>query len=445
MQTYRPVAPSLLLLCCLAACGSDATIAGSTAGSTALTTTAASGDLDGSGAPVTGDGSTTSGDTTAGDAPTAGETGGATTTTADTGVADDTTGSTGAAGSATTGDADTTDTTGETGEPPPADVCAGQDKAPPAVGEARAENDDPAYIQVYVNNVENLEVADEKCAGDWTDLIYSMKTIKPVPDVFLVQQVSDTAQLATLVGRMTDELAGSFEGVIADGEPWKQLSPCGPEKARQTNAVIFRKGRFTKVGEKHVWQAWANKNDECVRNNQARTRSVLIKLHDKIADKDVTVASVHWSTSQGGGPDPACAEKNIVEVDQKMHKAGYEADLVIFGGDFNESDRKDSGEFRDWYHKANGDDGGMFNYRDPIYRACQDKLQACLDDNWTIGSSKRIDAVFGMDGEGCRARTRRAHTVTFDEADAAAEEIVGSDSTLNYSDHRAIRAEFYYR
>lgn len=444
MQTYRSLGSSLVLLC-LVACGSDATIAGSTALTGTAGTSGSSGEVDGSSTAATTDvavTSTASGDITSGEPPTTGAT--ADGTTGETGAVEETTGTTG--DGTTTGDGESTGATGETGdEPPPADVCAGQDKAPPAVGEAKAENDDPRYIQVYVNNIENLKVADEKCPGDWTDLIYYMKTIKPVPDVFLVQQISNTAQLDTLVARMSEELAGNFEGVIADGNPWKQLSPCGAEKALQTNAVIFRKGRFTKVGEKHVWQAWANKNDECVRNNQARTRGVMIKLHDKIADKDVTVASVHWSTSQGGGPDPACAEKNIEEVDQKLHKAGYEADLLIFGGDFNESDRKDGGEFRDWYHKANGDDGGKFNWRDPVYRACQaDKLQACLDDNWTIGNGNRIDAVFGQTGAGCRAKTRRAHTITFDEGDAAAKEIVGSDAALNYSDHRAIRAEFYY-
>ncbi|MFY0531781.1 hypothetical protein [Nannocystis pusilla] len=28
----------------------------------------------------------------------------------------------------------------------------------------------------------------------------------------------------------------------------------------------------------------------------------MVKLHDKIADKDVTVASLHWATAQGEGP-----------------------------------------------------------------------------------------------------------------------------------------------
>lgn len=347
-----------------------------------------------------------------------------------------------------TTDATTTDTTTTTtgADDPPPDPCAKQDKPPPDVGARKALNDDPRFIQVYVNNVENLKLPGEQCPGEWTDLIAYMKTVKPSPDLFLVSQVSDAAQLDLLVKRMTDDLPGAFAGVIADADPWTQGSPCGKEKAKQTNAVIYRTGRFTKVGPKHVWQAWANTwseaNDNCVRNNQARTRGVMIKLHDDIADKVVTVASLHWSTSQGGGPDPACAKKNVLEVDEKLHKSGFGGDLVIFGGDFNEPDRKDNNDYRPWYAAANGDKGGALNYRDPIFRACQqaDKLHACLDDHWTgVGSFRRIDMLFAKTGAGCRARSDRAHTITFDEADEAAQ-----SSGLNYSDHRAVRAEFYY-
>lgn len=343
--------------------------------------------------------------------------------------------------------AESTTTAATTGDDPPADPCADQDQPPPAVDPPGAINDDPAFIQVYVNNVENLELAGEQCSGDWTDLIYYMHSITPSPDLFLVQQVSDSAQLDLLIARMDTELAGVFAGVIADDDPWTQQSPCGKDKARQTNAIIYRKGRFDAVGDKHVWQSWANKDDECVRNSQARTRNVMMKLHDKIADRDVTVAAIHWSTAQGAGDDPACAKMNALETDEKLHKKGFEADLRIFGGDFNETDRNIDGNPRAWFAAVNGDGGGSLNYRDPIYHTCQGEksLADCLDDNWTIGGDNRIDMVFAQDGEGCRARTRRAHTITFNEAEAAAEDQTGeSDPTLDYSDHRSVRAELYY-
>lgn len=448
--SLTPRLASLLVLVHLAACGSDSTATGTGTG----TTTATTGQPD-----VPG---------TTADAPTTGTPAPATTSTADPSTSSSVDASTSSAtdpsttgAPSTTTDAvdttlaDTTDTVDATGpadasstgaEPPP-DPCADQDDPPPKIAAPDNINDDPAFIQVYVNNVENLKLAGEQCPGDWTDLIYYMKSIDPSPDLFLVQQISDTAQLDALIKRMTDDLPGIYEGVIADGDPWDQLSPCGKEKAKQTNAIIFRQGRFDKLGKKHVWQSWANKDGECVRNNQARTRNVMIKLHDKIADRDVTVAALHWSTSQGDGPDPACAEANIVEADQKVHDADFGGDLVIFGGDFNEPDRKDNKDPRPWYAKANGDGGGKLNYRDPIYRACQaaDGLQACLDDNWTIGGDKRIDMLFAQDGDGCRAPTDRAHTITFNEAEAAAKALSGdTDPDLDYSDHRGVRAMFFY-
>ncbi|MCY1057585.1 hypothetical protein [Nannocystis sp. SCPEA4] len=442
ISSVDPLAASFVLALSLAACGTDASSDSTVASET--------------GSVTSGDGSTTGSGTAAGgstgttaEAPTTGSA----TTTADSsttgGAVSDTAASTGGPDvTTTTGEPASTGEASETGEePPPADACADQDEPPPAVATPKAINDDPAFIQVYVNNIENLKIQGEQCPGDWTDLIAYMKSIEPSPDLFLVQQISDAAQLDTLVARMTDEMPGIFEGIIADADPWTQLSPCGKEKEKQTNAIIIRQGRFATVGEKHVWQSWVNKDGECVRNHQARTRNVMIKLHDKIADRDITVASMHWATAQGDGPDPACAKANVLEVDQKLHKKGFGGDLVIFGGDFNEPDRKDNGDLRPWYAEANGDAGGALNYRDPIYRACKTGggLQACLDDNWTIGGERRIDMLFAQDGQGCRARSRRAHTITFNEAEAAAVDLTGdSDPNLNYSEHRGVRAEFYY-
>lgn len=447
MTRCPPRRASLLALLALAACGTDPIDPGSASTSTSTSstgpgaTTALSTALS-----TTATLSTTDAATTASTPPDGAATG------SSSGDGPDDLSTAGPDTIDTTGDApSTTDEagTGGTGEPPPPpDPCAAQDKAAPAIDEPGAINDDPRFIHVYVNNIENLKLAGEQCPGDWTDLIYYMKTIKPSPDLFLVQQISDTAQLDVLVQRMTKELPGVYEGVIADADPWTQQSPCGKEKAKQTNAIVFRSGRFARLGDKHVWQSWAHKNGECVRNNQARTRNVMVKLRDKIADRELSVASIHWSTAQGDGPDPACARKNVLEADQKLHLKAHGGDLLIFGGDFNESDRNAEGKLRPWYAEANGDAGGPLNYRDPIYRACQGKggLQACLDDNWTVGSGRRIDALFAQTGAGCRARSSRAHTITYNEADAAAEADTGvpNDAKLNYSEHRAIRAAIFY-
>jgi hypothetical protein len=306
-------------------------------------------------------------------------------------------------------------------------------------------NDDPDFVYVYTNNVENLESPGDFCPGDWKDLIWEMKSDVASPDLFLVQQIGGRAQLDQLVAFMTEHLHGVYAGVIAEADPAPQASPCGGQKRFQTNAIIYRVGRFEPVGPKEVWQAQARIDGACRRNTQARTKTVMQKLRDKVSGRHVTAASMHWATAQGGGADPACARANMVELDAKLRSPGYRAALTIWGGDTNEPDRTATG-FRPWYALANGDRGGALGYRDVIYRKCANgdgAVRACLDDNWTIGSGNRIDYLFARARDELPAQGR-AHTVTFEEADAAAAQVAGADAAANYSDHRAIRARIAY-
>lgn len=165
---------------------------------------------------------------------------------------------------------------------------------------------------------------------------------------------------------MTQTLPGVFAGIISEDDPAPQASPCGAPKVKQTNAIIYRVGRFEPVGAKHTWQSWAMINGSCKRNNQARSINVMQKFKDKLTQRHVTVASLHWSTKQEAGlPDPACAHKNVVEADQKLNMPGFGGDLVIFGGDMNETDLNTSLGYRAWYKEVNGDIGGAFPARTP--------------------------------------------------------------------------------
>ena len=333
------------------------------------------------------------------------------------------------------------------GTTPPVDPCAGQDRSPPRVSQRGALNDNPKFLQVYVNNIENLETPTEQCPGDWQDLIAYMKTVKPAPDVFLVQQISNRQQLDVLIAEMNRMLPGKYAGFLSENQPSKQRTPCGPPKAYQTNGIIYRTARLEPRGSRHVWQSWAFRNGGCRRNFQARTKNVVSKFYDRVAKKTVTVASLHWSTAQGTGPDPACALKNVREANRKLHESAYRADLTIFGGDLNESDLNSSNNYKAWFKEVNGEvNGGRLNYRDAIFHDCKQKsgnLKRCLQDNHTTARA-RIDFLFAQDRDRCRARMRRANTIAFDAADAAAKSVYGSDHPANYSDHRAIRAEIYY-
>lgn len=147
--------------------------------------------------------------------------------------------------------------------------------ATPASAEVRAQgtvNNDPAYLQVYVNNIENLETVDAYCPGDWQDLIYYMKGYATSPDLFLVQQVANRTELNRLVTAMTDLLPGVYAGAIAIPYPERMSSPCGAEKAYQTNAIIYRTGRFNLV-ETRTWQSDAvTSTGGCANNSRRRGR-----------------------------------------------------------------------------------------------------------------------------------------------------------------------------
>lgn len=309
-------------------------------------------------------------------------------------------------------------------------------------GEQTVINNDPDFLYVYTNNIENLEEPTDGCRGDWKDLIFEMKSDVASPDLFLVQQISGRPQLDRLTDFMSATLHGTYAGVIAEASPEPMASPCGAQKRFQTNAIIYRVGRLEPVGAKEVWQVVTRVDGECRRNHQSRTKAVMQKFRDKISGKHVTAASIHWATGQGA----ACARINAAEVDAKLRSTGFRSALSVFGGDTNQRDRDGDG-YQAWYALLNGDRNGELGYRDVIYRHCMTgdrAVRACLDDNWTIGSANRIDYLFARRADGTLPPQGRAHTITYEEADAAADRFVGSDASANYSDHRAIRARIYY-
>jgi hypothetical protein len=306
---------------------------------------------------------------------------------------------------------------------------------------ARGVNDDPGFVQVFDNNVENLPTADLKCPGDWQDLVHYMKRAPLKPDVFIVQQISGRDQLDGYLGKLSQVIGERYEGVIADGSPKAMASPCGGPKDHQTNAVVYRKARFTDLGlGSRTWVAQSQHGGKCANSPQARTQAVKVKLHDKIANKDLTVAAVHWATASSGGPP--CSVANSAETAKEMTKDGYGGNLMIFGGDMNFSDI-DGGAFRPWYRDLNGDLGGKHGFRDAAFAGC-DGAKGCLADNWTNGAHKRIDFLFARTDTGM-PRVTGFHTITFDEGDAADQADSGSDrGDRNYSDHRAVMARIHY-
>jgi hypothetical protein len=309
------------------------------------------------------------------------------------------------------------------------------------ISNAVAVNENPGFLVVYNVNYENLPTADEQCPGDWQDLIYFMKTQPYSPDVLIVHQMSGAGQAANLAKFMQDNLPGLYDSVVSEANPDPMASPCGAAKAQQTNAIIYRTGRLQPIaGSKATWQVFKGANGKCVMNTQARSIGMRMVFTDVINDKKVILGSSHWPTNQEGPDgDAGCAEKNIELTDSKMRAPT--ADLRIWGMDANESDHNGS-SYKTWYNQANAaiPSNVNYNWNDPIYEACSGG-RGCLDNNWTSGSHARIDFLFFS----AASTSSHGHTVSYDEADAAADSVVGPDSNNhNYSDHRAQSARIHY-
>ncbi|RII14686.1 hypothetical protein DSC45_20245 [Streptomyces sp. YIM 130001] len=337
-------------------------------------------------------------------------------------------------------------------------------EAPAAADEAKP-NDAPGFLQVYDANVENLPTSTEtspaQCAGDWHDLMYYMRTQELKPDVYLVQQLSNKAQLDRLLDRMETHFGEKFSGVLAENAPVPSDEGAGGNcwnyKKRQTNAVIWRTDRLEllkSASPDNRWQAQNWNGKECVNNNQPRTKGVKALLRDKVSGKTVTAASFHWPTVGHGGSK--CTMSNIGELSNELTEDEYDTDpthgstdLYLAGGDSNAHEQT-GGDWHPWYAAANADIGGRFGFRDAVYADCatQDDPDACRADRWTLitKSHRRVDYLLGRKPDGAQPRMTDVAVPTFDEGDLADEELSddGDRGDLDYSDHRAVGARVHY-
>jgi hypothetical protein len=287
-------------------------------------------------------------------------------------------------------------------------------------------NSSPDYLVVYSNNMENW--SDGTCGPDgvWNRLFNYIKVQSQSPDIFLVQQISNQTQLNTLLAKMTNELPGTYAGVIAiaDPSPWMYCSSssesaphscatnsCDYKKKQQTNAVIYRSDRLSLVGSPRRWRADRYQDGGCSNSNQLRVHNVGVLLHDKIANKNVSAASFHWPTDKSDG-EPCVVENGREAVAQAAELGGS---LKILGGDANQSKG-----VHGWWQDVR--DAG---FRDPIFETCP--ASGCSDSTSTV-NDVRIDYLLVKGSHG------------FSGAKTINESSTGGD----YSNHRALRVNVKY-
>lgn len=225
---------------------------------------------------------------------------------------------------------------------------------------------------------------------------------------------------------MTDELPGTYAGVIAIGDPGvinvSYTGTCSRPKRQQTNAVIYRTDLFT-IEDSTRWYSDApdnwdagtgacrNLDDPPRGQSQDRVENVAVRLNDRVAHQDVTVASVHWPTNTWHGP--LCADENIREANDAVDRLG--GTMKIVAGDMNTSKGTQG-----WWNDAID-----FGFRDPIAETCPSS--GCPDSTSTNGD-RRIDFMLVKGGHGFSG----ARTIT--------ESMTGG----KYSDHRALTAYVKY-
>lgn len=329
-----------------------------------------------------------------------------------------------------------------------------------------AVNDDATKILIYTNNVENLPTSKiaagdaSTCVGDWQDLIYFMKQMGGAPDIFLVQQISNADQLDNkFVPKLRELLGVDYGTIIAEASPaYWNAADCSA-KHYQTNAIVYRKARFSYVsGSKQTFRSVVDENGQCVTAEPARYVNVSAKLQDKMQPwnggyKEIAVASVHWPVVDG------CGVTNAVKTDIIM-KSYSGAQMYVWGGDINlpefNTPGSNSSGYKSWYVRTNAalGDPSTLGYRDAMYDGCDAKtsdetsLKQCLVDNATMKFGSRYDFLFAKYKSAYKASaasTSDPRTVSFDAADQADAQLSGSDNAdLGYSQHRAVSAFFYW-
>jgi hypothetical protein len=316
-------------------------------------------------------------------------------------------------------------------------------------------NRNPERLVVWSNNIENM-------IFDWKDLVHAMSEAELRPDIFLVQQVTDKAEMDRLVDYMSRRLGVDYTGVVAKAHPkdrrfQDQIIP----RPTVTTGIVYRTARFDQK-TKDSYMPWGHGFNgaalRCdVRSDHTGYETLRLKLHDKVANKDVVAMSLrHWTWLP-------CSSKNVREIvngfdgGPNAHAGlGTQSALHIVAGDFNDGLFQD-GEYACWYRQMNGQVGQARCANDEDLGFTDPLFVSCGGDRGCVRDRGGIDSIFVRRGDGVRARTSNFDVVSFDEAHRASVAATGGDGDSNnrerdgyrdagnnYSQHKARRAYVYY-
>ena len=294
------------------------------------------------------------------------------------------------------------------------------------LAQAGSTNSAKSYLVVYNNNIENLA----GCDGNYDRFVNYLKKQSKSPDIFTVQQISNRAQLDKFTKRLSDALPGEYRGVIAVNNPGSMgyKSGCEVKKNQQTNAVIYRTGRFA-LEKAITWRSDAPQNPKAGtgpcrdlyprESSQDRVMNVGVRLRDRVTGDRVSVASIHWPTNSRKGKPTwnghKCAAENMQQANAAVDKLG--GTLKIVAGDTNATKGVDG-----WWNKALK----TYKFHDAVWdTTC--KKKSCPASTSTSGEI-RIDFLLVKSGHG------------FSKVKTIADKTAGG----KYSGHRAVTAYVKY-
>jgi hypothetical protein len=294
------------------------------------------------------------------------------------------------------------------------------------VAQAGSTNKAKGSLVVYNNNIENIA----GCDGNYDRFISYLKKQSKSPDIFTVQQISNRAQLDKFTKRLSDELPGTYRGVIAVNNPGSMgyKTGCSVRKNQQTNAVIYRTGRFA-LEKSTTWRSDAPQNYKAgtgpcrdltpTESSQDRVVNVAVRLRDRVTKDRVSVASIHWPTNSRNGKPTwnghKCAAENMQQANAAVDKLG--GTLKIVAGDTNATKGVDG-----WWNKALK----TYMFHDAVWDTTCSKKK-CPDSTSTLGHT-RIDFLLVKSGHG------------FSNVKTITSSTVGG----KYSGHNAVRAYVKY-
>jgi len=326
-------------------------------------------------------------------------------------------------------------------------------------------------IFVLNNNIENRAVKalagdSNACDFDFALLLRKSKSLTYFPDIFTVQQVTNQADLNNLIAVLKESWGVDYAGAIAtpNPDPSTDLYPgenkgCKSQKHFQSNAVLWRSDRFTKLGQT-TWLSDAALTKKGCANladtypEQARTKNIAVALTDRKAKRSVVAASIHWPLQPREGrryygkfDAHKCAQENMREADEaveglaRKHAGGAKVTKIVAGDTNARTDKGDPDEKtaskRTWWGWATAQ-----GYKDPIARVCgqtkAEDLDSCRAGKKHITTfnsatkkkgKNRIDFILIKDGD-----TTEAGALTIDQP----------EGTQPYSGHMAIRATVKY-